>query len=83
MQVVEINGLSARCEARGAERVVSLFLLQHETLCPGDSVLIHLGYATQKISDEQARSTWELYDAMLAQEPQIDLASGLCLAPNT
>lgn len=66
MQVLEVNGLNARCEAKGIERTVSLFLLQHETVRPGDMLMIHVGYAIQKISLEEARSAWELYDEMLA-----------------
>jgi len=68
MRVMEIEGLSARCEAKGIERTVSLFLLQHESLVAGDMVMIHVGYAIQKISVEQARSAWELYDEMLAAD---------------
>jgi len=62
MKIVAIDAFSARCEARGVEREVSLFLLQHETLKPGDFVLVHVGYAIQKVAPEAARSTWELFD---------------------
>ncbi len=65
MQVVEIDGYNARCEAKGISRDVSLFLLQEETVAPGDHVIVHVGYAIQKISAAEARSAWELYDAML------------------
>jgi len=68
MQVMTIDGLSARCEAKGVARDVSLFLLQHETLAPGDMLLIQAGRAIEKISHEQARSTWALYDEMLAAD---------------
>ena len=68
MQVLEVNGLSARCEAKGIERTVSLFLLQHETVKAGEMLMIHVGYAIQKISPEAARSAWELYDEMLAAD---------------
>ena len=68
MQVVQIDGLNARCEAKGIERNVSLFLLQHEPVEPGDMVMIHVGYAIQKISVDEARSAWELYDEMLAAD---------------
>jgi hydrogenase expression/formation protein HypC len=76
MQVLEINGLSARCEAKGIERTVSLFLLQHETVEPGDMLVIHVGYAIQKISPDAARSTWELYDEMLAADARGREAEG-------
>jgi hydrogenase expression/formation protein HypC len=68
MQVVEVDRLVARCEAKGIERTVSLLLLQHETVRPGDMLVIHLGHAVQKISPDEARSAWELYDEMLAAD---------------
>ena len=36
MQIVEINGFNALCQAKGVERDVSLFMLQDEPLEPGD-----------------------------------------------
>ncbi len=68
MQVLEIDGMDARCVAKGIERRVSLFLLQHQDIEPGDSVLVHVGYAIQKMSPEEARSTWDLFDEMLSAE---------------
>ncbi len=68
MQIVEVNGYVARCEAKGVERDVSLFLLQHEPLAPGDFVVVHVGYAIQKVAEQEARTAWELYDQMLAAE---------------
>ena len=50
--------------ARG-ERDVSLFMLQDEALEIGDFVLIHVGYAIQKVSVEEAQATWALFDEML------------------
>jgi len=70
MRVVECEGFAARCEAKGIERSVSLFLLQHETVSPGDHVMVHVGYAIQKISEAEARSTWELLDEMLIAEDE-------------
>jgi hydrogenase expression/formation protein HypC len=66
MQICEIDGYNARCEARGVERDVSLFMLQHEPLAVGDHVVVHVGYAIQKITPGEARSAWEIYDQMLA-----------------
>lgn len=70
MKIVEIDGFTARCEARGIERTASLFLLQHEDVQVGDMVMIHVGNAIQKMSEEEAQSAWELYDEMLALEEQ-------------
>lgn len=71
MQIIQINGFEARCAARGVERDVSLFLLQDDTLQVGDYVLIHVGYAIQQLSAEQARETWELFDQILESEPAL------------
>jgi len=68
MQIIEINGYNARCEAKGVEREVSLFMMQHKSLTLGDYVLVHVGYAIQKITSQDYRSTWEIYDQMLAAE---------------
>lgn len=68
MQVVEREGLMARCDAKGIQRSVSLFLLQHEQIAPGDHVMVHVGYAIQKISEAEARGAWELLDQMLAAD---------------
>jgi hydrogenase expression/formation protein HypC len=68
MQIREINGFSARCEAKGVSREVNLFLMQDQPLAVGDFVMVHVGYAIQKMEPEAARSAWELYDEMLAHE---------------
>jgi len=68
MRVVGIDGFTAHCEAKGVSRDVNLFLLQHEPVAPGDYVMVHVGYAIQRMTEEDARSAWELYDEMLAME---------------
>jgi hydrogenase expression/formation protein HypC len=68
MQIISIDGYLARCEAKGIEREVNLFMLQDDTLQLGDFVMVHVGYAIQKMTVEAARSAWELYDEMLALE---------------
>lgn len=62
MQIMDINGYLARCEAKGVERDVNLFLLQDQAIVPGDFVMVHVGYAIQKVTPQIARSTWELFD---------------------
>ncbi len=68
MQITEIEGHMARCSAKGVERDVSLFMLQ-EPLTVGDYVIVHVGYAIQKVAEQDARSTWELFDQLLAAQP--------------
>jgi hydrogenase expression/formation protein HypC len=67
MQIKEIDGFTARCEAKGIEREVSLFMLQHEELKADDYVVVHVGYAIQKVTPQEARSAWEIYDEMLTR----------------
>ena len=68
MQITAIDGFNAHCAAKGVERDVSLFLLQDEKITVGDYLLIHVGYAIQKISEAEALSTWELLDQMVAED---------------
>lgn len=68
MQVVEIDGYNARCSAKGVFRDVSLFMLQDEPVAIGDYVMVHVGYAIQLMTEQEARSAWELFDEMLAAE---------------
>ncbi len=65
MQVIEVDGYLAQCEAKGIRRKVSLFLMQHEDVAVGDMVLVHVGNALQKMTEQEARSAWELYDEIL------------------
>ena len=68
MKITNIDGFQCTCEAKGIEREVSLFMLQDEPIKPGDYVMIHVGYAIQKMTPQEARSAWELFDQMLAAE---------------
>ena len=65
MQIKSIDGYTARCEAKGVERDVSLFMLQEEPLAVDDFVVVHVGYAIQKITQDEAQTAWEMYDQML------------------
>ena len=68
MQIKSINDFQCVCEARGIEREVSLFMLQGEAVGPGDFVLVHVGYAIQKVSEEESAASWELFDEILAAD---------------
>lgn len=74
MQVIAVDGYLARCSAQGVERDVSLFLLQDEPIATGDFVMVHVGYAIQKMTPQDARSAWELFDQVLAAEGAADHA---------
>ena len=69
MQIKSIDGFTAHCEAKGVTRDVSLFMMQDDKLEVDDFIVVHVGYAIQKISQQEAQTAWELYDEMLAAEP--------------
>ena len=48
MQIIEIDGFVARCEAKGVQRDASLFMLQGEPLAINDFVMVHVGCAIKK-----------------------------------
>ena len=68
MQIKSIDRYLARCEAKGVERDVNLFMLQEDEVAVGDFVMVHIGYAIQKMTEQEARSAWEIYDEMLAAD---------------
>ncbi len=68
MKILEIDQFMARCEAKGIERDVSLFMLQDEPISVGEYVVVHVGYAIQKVSEAEAVTAWQIYDEMLSLE---------------
>jgi hydrogenase expression/formation protein HypC len=68
MQIRAIDGLLARREAKGVEREANLLMLEHENLAIGDFVVLHLGYAMNRVTPEEAAAAWDIYDQMLAVE---------------
>ncbi len=72
MQIQSIEGFTALCTAKGVEREASLFMLQHALPEVGDYVVVHLGYALDRVSAEEAAAAWEIYDQMLAADPPGD-----------
>ena len=68
MQIKSINGYTAHCEAKGVTRDVSLFMMQDDNLEIDDFIVVHVGYAIQKITKQDAQTAWQLYDQMLDAE---------------
>jgi len=58
MEIKEIDGNEAVAEAGGIRKNVRLDLLEDAKL--GDYILIHTGYAIEKLDPEEARETLEL-----------------------
>ncbi|MDI3328076.1 MAG: HypC/HybG/HupF family hydrogenase formation chaperone [Alicyclobacillaceae bacterium] len=68
-RVVELLGEErhyAVVDVSGVRRNINIGLLRHEGVQPGDWVLIHVGFAMSKISEEQAEDQLRLL-AMLGE----------------
>lgn len=61
-RIESIEGDTAVCSVGGATYQASLQLLESETLVPGDYVLIHTGFAIQKISEDEAAETLRIFE---------------------
>ncbi len=66
MRVSQIDGLLARCEARGVLRDASLLMIGEDRVQVGDYVAVHLGQVIEVLTEQQARDAWEIYDEMLS-----------------
>ena len=63
-QVVSIDGNTATVDFGGVKRSVSIALL--EKIEPGDYVIVHTGYAIQKMDQKEAEESLELWREVLA-----------------
>lgn len=64
MRITAIDGCNATCESNGISREVNLYLLQHDAPVTGDYVMVHVGYAIQKVDTRQAEISWALLEQM-------------------
>lgn len=58
-RVVEVNDASATVEVGGVRREVSVMLL--DGVAAGDWVILHAGFAIEKLSPEEAEKTLALF----------------------
>jgi len=66
MQLVEINYPSGVAEAKGVKRDIGLQLLEEDFLEIGDHVIVHVGFAIEKVDKERADEIWEALEEVLA-----------------
>jgi len=64
-EVIEINGDKAILDVGGAKREASLVLLDEINV--GDYVIVHAGFAIQRMDKEAAMETLNLLREMVAQ----------------
>ena len=65
MKIVELKDMEAIVELGGVRRSVSLTLLTEDTLQVGDYVIVHAGFAIQKLDEDDARERLILLKEML------------------
>jgi hydrogenase expression/formation protein HypC len=57
-KILSINGDSAMIELGGTQREASVMLLENPSV--GDWVILHAGFAIEKLSEEDAQQTFAL-----------------------
>ncbi len=60
-KIEKINGETAVCSVGGSTYEANLMMLSVEELKPGDYVLIHTGFAIQKLDEEEAEASLETF----------------------
>jgi hydrogenase expression/formation protein HypC len=65
MQIVEINYPSGVAEAKGVKRNIGLQLLPENNINIGDHVIVHVGFAIEKVDKKLADEIWEALEEVL------------------
>lgn len=83
-KIVEFSAeqpLLAKVDVAGVKRAINIGLLADEPLQPGDWVLIHVGFAMSKISEEDARDQLTMLAALGEEQQAMDEVRGYTFAP--
>ena len=64
MRVMSIDGETACCEIDGVQRQASLMMV--DEVAVGDFVLIHAGFAIEKLDEEDAQETLRIFRELIA-----------------
>ena len=65
MQIVEINYPAGVAEAKGVTRAIGLQLMPEDSLQIGDHVIVHVGFAIEKVDKQRADEIWEALEEVL------------------
>jgi hydrogenase expression/formation protein HypC len=72
MQLVEINYPAGVAEAKGVTRAIGLQLIPEDSLQIGDHVIVHVGFAIEKVDKQRADEIWEALDEVLRMMDEED-----------
>ena len=73
--------LLAKVDVAGVKRAINIGLLADQPLAEGDWVLIHVGFAMSKISEEDARNQLTMLAALGEEAQAMDEVRGYSFAP--
>jgi hydrogenase expression/formation protein HypC len=62
MKIISVKGNRAIVDAGGVELPISLDLV--EDVVPGDYVIVHAGFAIQRLSDDDAAETLAIFERL-------------------
>ncbi|MEW5744670.1 MAG: HypC/HybG/HupF family hydrogenase formation chaperone [Nitrospirota bacterium] len=66
-RVIEITDAMAKVDVAGARKEASLMLMDDVKV--GDYVIVHAGFAIQKVDDAEAQETLRLLSEFLREDP--------------
>lgn len=67
-RIVETDGLMARVDVGGTKKEASLMLL--DGVAVGDYVIVHAGFAIQKVDEEEAEESLRIVDELIQGMPE-------------
>jgi hydrogenase expression/formation protein HypC len=67
-KIIRIEGSRATIDVYGAQRDIIIMLLEDQVKV-GDYVLVHAGFAIQKLKEDDAKETLKLFDEYLEALP--------------
>ena len=73
--------LLAKVDVAGVKRAINIGLLADQPLEEGDWVLIHVGFAMSKISEEDARDQLTMLAALGEEQAAMDEVRGYSFTP--
>lgn len=65
MEIIEINYPAGVGEAKGVKREIGLQLIPEDSIEIGDHVIVHVGFAIEKIDRKLASEIWKGLDEVI------------------
>ena len=65
MKMIDINYPAGVAEAKGVTREIGLQLIPETDINIGDYVIVHVGFAIEKLDTKQAEEIWKTLDEIL------------------